>query len=505
MKHIFIGLLLWYANNLCAQINAGALDFTFSNDGYDTQNFSSNEEITGLIQLSNSRILATGFTYLNDTMRGFIARYNSDGTLDATFGDSGFQIMDFGDFTLSPKDITITTSDKIVITGYVLESGINDGFIARFLPDGQPDNSFNEDGLLRVDVASVYELLNDIEIQPDGKLIAVGIADMEINTYTVVVRVTEDGLLDTTFANDGIYISTIADTYGNSLDLLADGKIIVGGRLYSGLDNKSMCFRLTADGILDLTFNDDGYFIVYFGDEDESCVKVIGLASGKIILCIYTVYEGAYHTKLLSVTDEGLIDNSFGYYGTASIDSIKCVDVAVDLNGDYIIAGNYSHFSTDNFRIAKISTAGIIDSTFGNDGLISTHFEASSWVNRIAIQNDGKFILGGLIGDFASDIAISRHLSEDAVGISDDQNNATISIFPNPVFNYCILSAPILFDKIYLFDLAGKLIATLPFTIAQDGLSFLYYLSIPEIISPNMYILSATNDKAIHSTVLFKE
>lgn len=49
-----------------------------------------------------------------------------------------------------------------------------------------------------MDVASVYELLNDIEIQPDGKLIAVGIADMEINTYTVVVRVTEDGLLDTT-------------------------------------------------------------------------------------------------------------------------------------------------------------------------------------------------------------------------------------------------------------------------------------------------------------------
>lgn len=80
-----------------------------------------------------------------------------------------------------------------------------------------------------------------------------------------------------------------------------------------------MCFRLTADGILDLTFNDDGYFIVYFGDEDESCVKVIGLASNKIILCIYTVYEGAYQTKLLSVTDEGTIDNSFGYYGTRQL------------------------------------------------------------------------------------------------------------------------------------------------------------------------------------------
>lgn len=503
MKHFFFFFFICCQTiTISAQEYAGALDFTFSDDGFDTQNFSENESITGIIQLSDTKIIATGYSRINDTLQGFIEKYNTDGTLDVTFGDDGIQIIKFEHFLLNPSDVAITTDDKIVVIGYISNSGIEDGFIARFLSDGRPDSSFNDDGWLIVNIGEPYERLNDVEIQPDGKIITVGIADIVANNYTFVVRANEDGFLDNTFGDEGVYIATIEGTFGNSVDLLSDGKIIVGGKIFSSWDYNAMCFRLTEDGILDLTFSDEGYFIIDMEYDDESCEKIIGLPSGNIILCTYTAFEGTSRTMLFGVTSSGLLNNSFGSFGSATVDSIKCVDMTVDPDGNYIIAGNLGLFSYDNFRIAKISSAGIVDETFGNNGLLSTHFDDNSWVNCIAIQSDGKILLGGYIGEFYHDCAISRHLAEDVVGVNSIIIENNIEVFPNPIVNYCTFTSSIVFDNFNLLDITGKIIAEIPFTVNINEFSSNYHLSIPEALQQGMYVLLAKNKNGVVATEL---
>lgn len=506
MKHISSGLFIVFcAFNTFAQTFAGELDITFSNDGFDTQDLSENEAITGIVQLSDDKIVATGYTYLNDTSYCFLAKYNSDGTLDAAFGTDGIQIVDFGAYYSAPYDIAVTPDEKIVIVGYIRESGIDDGFIARFLPDGTPDNDFSDDGLLRINTAEIYELLTGVTIQLDGKIVAVGISDIGFSSYTTVVRVTTNGNLDNTFATDGIYINTIEDTYAYSVAITSDDKIIIGGRMYNSPDNKPMCFRLTEDGILDLSFSDDGYFIIYYGGEDESCVKLFGTPSGKILMCNNTDYDGTFHTKLTEINSDGSLFTGFGYYSTTTIDSISTVDMSIDPYGNFIIVGNYSHFSSDNFRIAKIFPSGIIDSTFGNNGLIATHFESLSWVNCLAIQSDGKILLGGYMGDFNVDNAISRHVMQNLVNINQSAVETSLIVFPNPVVNYFTITSSLEFDNFSLLDITGKLIEEITFTATANELSSTYRLTIPEVIQPGMYVLSAKNKNGIFATKLMIE
>ena len=229
------------------------------------------------------KYLVVGSTYDNIHGQNFaLWRFNNDGTLDATFGNGG-TIVDFTRFPGASDDeimaVAVQTDGKIVVTGYSDDSVWNqqDGhvrmIVARYTPNGTPDNSFGVNGFVEIgDVRAADARANALSIQKDGRIVVAGTFDKlpdvkapDGSTFDtgLVVRLLANGSLDNTFGTAGR--TEISDPLATRswraqrLAVQSDGKIVVGGELGASF----ALTRLTADGRVDTTYgNNDGTAIV---------------------------------------------------------------------------------------------------------------------------------------------------------------------------------------------------------------------------------------------------
>src|SRR5205814_1613744 len=159
-----------------------------------------------------------------------VARYNSNGTLDTTFGNGGFTLVNFGDLSWDHgRDAVLQADGKIILVGISEINTPYDSFaVARFNPDGSLDQSFGNGGKF------VMEDVGDLEaavLQSDGKLIALGTTG---NDFTLL-RFNLNGSLDPTFGSGGIVTTTFGagNAEGSDLAFQADGKLLAGGLVSS--------------------------------------------------------------------------------------------------------------------------------------------------------------------------------------------------------------------------------------------------------------------------------
>jgi len=254
----------------------GTLDTSFSGDGLMTTDFFSRHDYAlGLaIQVDGKILVAGGALTSSNIWKPAFARYNTNGSLDLSFGTGGritlastssdivrkiaidrdgkitalsdhflFRLDSLGrpDKTFhlagavalpfSARDIAIQTDRKIVIAGGSKSSSNNDVLIARYNADGTPDSRFATSGVLNVDFGAIYSNANAVEMQSDGKILAAGFARFKTTgSDLALVRVTTDGQLDTTFGNTG---KTTTDfglyEVALSLSLQPDGKLVLLG------------------------------------------------------------------------------------------------------------------------------------------------------------------------------------------------------------------------------------------------------------------------------------
>ena len=168
--------------------------------------------------------------------------------------------------------VRIQDDGKIVVGGDFISGFPNsDVFFVRFETDGTLDTTFGSNGVVTTDYGSgSFDQMSDFVFDGNGKIISAGgnLSD----SFSVVARYNLDGSLDTTFDSDGLAIinaSANTETF-NSLTLQTDGKIIAAGRANSGTDNDVLIARLNTDGSLDTSFNDNGLTTVDFGSGDSS-------------------------------------------------------------------------------------------------------------------------------------------------------------------------------------------------------------------------------------------
>src|SRR6266513_498901 len=186
----------------------GSVDSTFGNGGTVTTNINNdNDRAYALARQSDGKIVAAGKRgiqfYPSEQRKGNVAlaRYNPDGSLDATFGNGGLVVNDFGQGLESyALEVIIQPDGKIIIAG---ESSY-EFLVARYNSNGTLDTTFSGDGFVLVNFSSNWDHGRDAVLQPDGKIILVGIA--EVNTpydSFAVARVNPDGSLDQSFGNGG--------------------------------------------------------------------------------------------------------------------------------------------------------------------------------------------------------------------------------------------------------------------------------------------------------------
>jgi uncharacterized delta-60 repeat protein len=256
----------------------GSPDATFSGDGRLTTPVgpaNAFDSAHGVVVQPDSKIVVVGHS------NGDIAlvRYNSDGSLDTSFGTDGKLTTDIesgkdaaSDIALQPED------DKIVIAGQsghtTNEVGVttdDDFVVARYNSDGSLDTSFDTDGKLTTTFGSGKDGASTLALQPDGKIVVAGSSQhaTQANGNTIndfaLARYNSDGSLDTSFGTDGKLTTAIGtdDDVATDLILQDDGKIVAAGRTATVMGDVSRqhnlaLVRYNLDGSLDPLFDADG-------------------------------------------------------------------------------------------------------------------------------------------------------------------------------------------------------------------------------------------------------
>jgi uncharacterized delta-60 repeat protein len=178
-----------------------------------------------------------------------IARITTDGALDLDFSNDGKLVVDFGNGSDEAMGVAVDTDGKIVVAGYGGSGGI-----LKLNPDGSIDNGFGTAGKVILPGTG----FQDVAIQPDGKIVVIGGVT---NGNMLAARFNADGTADDSFGTGGMVTSEVDSggfNYFTSVLLQPDGKILVGGGVTTGGTGYFGVVRLTANGILDTTFSFDG-------------------------------------------------------------------------------------------------------------------------------------------------------------------------------------------------------------------------------------------------------
>ena len=216
----------------------GSLDARFSSNGKQMTSFGGDDGATGVALQDNNKILAVGTHYGGGPSDFALARYNPDGSLDASFSANGKQTTRFGgDNGSVASGVALQEDNRIVVVGS--GGGHRGRFgLARYNPDGSLDKSFSGNGRQTTDfVGSDASWARGVAIQADGRIVAVGGAGHPVGGGSdfALARYDPNGSLDPTFAGDGTKTTAFPrydDLQGaNGVALQDDGRIVaVGGR-----------------------------------------------------------------------------------------------------------------------------------------------------------------------------------------------------------------------------------------------------------------------------------
>jgi uncharacterized delta-60 repeat protein len=207
----------------------GTLDSLFGISGKVSADFSGgNDNARALTVQSDGKILVTGHT-LGATNDFAMARYNSDGTFDTFFGSGGQVVTDFFSSRELAYAAAIQNDGKIVVAGEIV-LGSYDFALARFNSDGSLDSSFGAGGKVTTDFAGGDDSGVGIGIQADGKIVVSGpVGVFDFGDFGVA-RYNANGTLDSSFGGGGTVATNIyGDEVAFGMVLQADGKIVVAG------------------------------------------------------------------------------------------------------------------------------------------------------------------------------------------------------------------------------------------------------------------------------------
>jgi uncharacterized delta-60 repeat protein len=372
--------------------NAGMLDPSFGVDGR----------------------VVTDFTF--DHEQPCDRTYFSDDTLTAIAVQADGKILAAGHSYIG-SDYSWCTTGRIGIA------------MARFNPDGTLDETFGEAGKsLILDEAGTAIYANDIALQPDGKIVMAGGG----RGYTIA-RLTANGILDATFATDGFWSLQPFNvpgfqtaTYLNAVELQPDGKIVALGAFYITWPpgdyfhlNRWNVMRLDPNGALDTSFNPDGGGILnifLWGARNDLAIQ----PDGKIVIAGGAVTREPDRTALANFTltrvladgspdyafgTEGLVRTEFGLSVRSALGNEEGRSIKVQEDGRILVAGYVTSWhETDHeypvanrdFALVRYNNDGSHDYSFGNAGKVITEFGSTYDIGEsVAIQADGRILVAG--------------------------------------------------------------------------------------------------------------
>jgi uncharacterized delta-60 repeat protein len=391
------------------------IDFSYSRTLFDN--------LVKVVVLPDGKILAATNVY-SLSSSGRLRRFNSDGTLDATFEQPMFaDTTSFGSYRLN--DFEVLNDGSIIAVGvFKLVNGVSRVNIVKLQSAGNVDLSFAPPNVFQIG-----EPANAVEIYSDGKILVSTVANSNpgfpTGTTNRFIRYNTDGSVDDTFnipSNlqvinrfriDGtdkillyagfiengapVYKFTRLNTDGSlesafvvnyatggtvtKLAVQANGKIIIAGDFsyVNGVARPNLA-RLNSDGTLDSTFNPGAGF-------NNTIEKILIQPDGKILVGgTFSIYNGTAVSSLVRLNPDGSLEITFNPDIVGTVNSIDLQTA----DGKILIGGNFSSINGQTRNgAARLNSDGGLDASF--NPIIS----AGAAISRILVQPDGKIVIGG--------------------------------------------------------------------------------------------------------------
>lgn len=421
-------------NDQYSMPGAGSQDSGFGTNGNVFIAFRgfNNNDING-VTVTGDTIYVADQIYSSTHNPYGLGRLTMGGDADTQFNGNGQVTGTFADSVVSRGQQVTVIGEKLLLSGTAMNNrGSFSPALARHFKDGRLDTSFGNNGsvILDFDLAppappppAFPPVLNTSSqagvatvVLPDGKLLLSSTYSWGLGSgipnIGLILRLTADGKLDKSFNQIGYVAINAPDDLGTSIQLTnilvqSDGNYVACGSLYSHAGiNQSMLVRcLAKNGDLDSAFGDRGFAVIpsRLASTNERLYQVIEDTGSKMLLGIGGTIAVSYQGIVVGIDNRGQPDRRFNQgealYMQLEESSTLWVAAAQQQDGKLVVAGGAKPRDKTffNVAVARVTLEGNLDTTFGNGKgwvLASIH-EGASNANAVAIQSDGKILVGG--------------------------------------------------------------------------------------------------------------
>lgn len=354
-----------------------------------------------VIESATQRIIVAGAAPRRDNRSGLaLVRFTVEGQLDPSFGDAGIVLDGIDEHDTWLNDVVIQSDGKILAAGGISGADGVRVLLARYSADGIRDTSFGSSGLVITSLAP-YSYAASLALSTTGDILvsAAGLDGTSAGDpqYMITAAFHADGTPQLSFGTGGI----AQPAFDNGLDVPnqlavgADNSVLVVGQAASP-DEDIADFgvaRYLPDGTLDASFSGDGLRTIEFGGGSIATGAVIDSLGRATIVGDVSTGPG-----LVRVLPSGDLDETFGtdglvIVGTDGLTFQKAALSAVD--DTLIVAGWLASGTARSFALARFDASGVLDSSFGGNGLVTTASSTRDLALDLAVQLDGKVVVAG--------------------------------------------------------------------------------------------------------------
>ncbi|GAA2146878.1 hypothetical protein GCM10009844_23520 [Nocardioides koreensis] len=385
---------------------SGGRDQSFAGDGVAVLDFGPRADGAAagdVLVTSSDKVVTVGPVGVGaDTVFG-VSRLRADGTPDRSFHGTGRRLT-----SLTGRDVP----RRVIALGggrQLVGGSAGDAFgLVAYRRDGSPDPGFGTGGAVTTDVTAGPDQVLDLRRRPDGSILAAGTAGEGF----AIVRYRPDGTLDPGFGDAGVVVTT-AGFWGtpNAVRLQPDGRLLVVGSSepdahgYLGF----AVMRYTADGTLDETFGGgDGLVTTYPpGREYSRAWAVLVLPDGRLVVGGGGYGEGDYsYFCLARYLADGTPDSTFGQDGVLStwLQPYYAHVNALARQGDgKIVAAGWTDGEdwSDALAVVRYHPDGTLDRAFSHDGSAVVDLAQRTAEARAVATRNGKIVLAGEMASYA--------------------------------------------------------------------------------------------------------
>jgi uncharacterized delta-60 repeat protein len=495
----------------------GTIDSTFAENGVFLYNMGGDQKddlVEKAVFGPDGKMYIAGYTS-NPNRNIFLVRLLADGSLDNSFGNAGTVEFDpsiGGDDILS--DMVVMENGKIVIAGYV-DVGQADQLVARFNSDGTLDQSFNQTGI-RLTGGPNWDIWRTCWVDENGRILLGGYTSNQEGQNLALMRLLPDGSNDTEFGFGGVNVFDFADS-----EVFSKFYMHASDRIYAlaTIDNKDYLCALDGEGELLYDFGNNGRVnLNIYGSDWEVFTDVRTDESGAIFLT-GTVADPDFETDVLIVKtqSDGTLSQDFGVGGIfrAALgggEEILATEMSFLPDGNLFFAGSFLKGNDRNLISFQVTSNGLLNASYGTNGVMEYPVpnNADEFAVGIAEDAQGNVHIYG-VSDQASGYEVTVLKLKSNLSPSSVREELVpaidVDVFPNPTSEALWLTFQTAFTQDVQISMAnanGQLVAQLPSRTFATGSHQVDASTLLNGLTPGWYLVLLQMEEGVVAEKVFK-